>query len=62
MLVKSVKVADGSYVSKWYNTPNLKVRNGLILIIHRAQRRQKMTALGFADLDYPNFVNVNIYF
>lgn len=37
---------------------NKDVRHGLLMIVQRSQREVKLTALGFTDLNYPNFVMV----
>lgn len=59
-MLKSVSVADAAYESQWYNDEYPEVRRALQMIIQRAgQREQKLTALGIANLDFVNFINVS---
>lgn len=58
-----MSVADAAYESKWYNKEYPEVRRALNLMIQRAtHREQKLTAMGLANLDFPNFINVGISF
>ncbi|XP_052758006.1 odorant receptor 4-like [Galleria mellonella] len=57
ILLQSIEVSDGIYNSQWYLTDAL-VGKHLLLVMMRSQRRCKLTAYGFADIDLKVFMRI----
>lgn len=58
VMYQSVCVADAAFRAQWHLQYKPSVRNGLVMIIQRAQRTKKITALGMADLNMLSFIEV----
>ena len=58
----STRIADGVYDSGWEKIENAKVRKALNVIIQRAQKPTKLTAMSFMDVSLKSFRSVNINF
>lgn len=55
----SESVADGAYQSLWENSGDNNFNKQFILIMQRAQKPKKLTALGFADISLTTFTTVS---
>lgn len=58
VMYESVRVSDAAFTANWHHSYHPNVRTGLIMIIQRAQRSKKITALGMADLNVQSFIEV----
>ena len=50
MICSSTGVADGAYKSNWYNSVDSKFKCALHMVIIRAQRPKKLTAVEFSTV------------
>lgn len=56
----SAAIADGIFNSNWEDFDDVAVTRLLILVIARAQRSKKLSAMGFCDLTLNNFASVSL--
>ncbi|GLV35061.1 Odorant receptor 85d [Carabus blaptoides fortunei] len=54
----SSDLATAAFQSNWYLSDNMQLRRNLIMVIQRAQKAMKITALGFTDLNFESFVKI----
>ncbi|CAO1415524.1 unnamed protein product [Diamesa hyperborea] len=59
LICSSASVADGAYNCTWYDSRNSKFKLAVQLIIVRAQRPNKLTAMGFSTVCLESFCNVS---
>jgi 7tm Odorant receptor len=58
----SVAVADGAWHSDWEDCDDIDVKKSLLMIMTRAQRAKKFTAMGFAKISLPTFTSVRTFY
>lgn len=56
---RSVAVADAAFGSGWYRVRSRRLRQALIMVMQRAQRKVKISAGGFIDLSFESFLGVS---
>ena len=59
LIDSSESLADGVYNSGWEDFDDISLKKQLILIIMRARRPKRLTAMKFADISLPSLTTVN---
>lgn len=58
ILDSSTTVADGIYNCGWEDFDDISLKKQLVLLVQRAQRPKKLSAMGFADVTHECFTSV----
>lgn len=58
----SLGVAEGIYDCQWENFDDIQTKKFMIVVMLRAQRPKRLTAMGFADISLETFSTVNKVF